>query len=188
MKYVILVLFLAAVFGLCLLIDRGIGKVQAWAQRRPVVRLPLRYPVLSLLLLIAAPFSAWYGLAHAAPQFLAGAALLAGTSLYAIWTYGRTGIDYTSDHFTFRAGRSQKTFRYSQIQGQRVAISPRKSCLVLCTDQGNVVLDSNMQGFTAFLDAAYAGWCHQNGLDPQNQDWHDPKDHRWFPDQPDETD
>lgn len=186
MKYVLLVLFLAAVFGLCFLADRGIGKVQAWAQRRPVVRLPLHYPVLSLLLLLAAPVSAWYGLTHAAPLFFVGAVLLAGISLYAAWTYRRTGIDYTGDHFTFRSGRQKKTFQFRQIQGQRVAISRGKSCLVLCTEEGNVVLYSNMQGFTAFLEVAYAGWCRQRGLDPQAQDWHDPQDHRWFPDQPDE--
>ena len=46
MKYIWLVLFLAAVFGLCFFADRCIGKVQARAQRRPAVRLPLRYPLL----------------------------------------------------------------------------------------------------------------------------------------------
>ena len=50
MKYVWLVLFLAAVFGLCFLADRCIGKVQARAQRRPAVRLPLRYPQENIVL------------------------------------------------------------------------------------------------------------------------------------------
>ena len=99
----------------------------------------------------------------------------------------RTGIDYTSDCFTFRAGSQLKTFSFSQIQGQRVAISRRTVCLVLCTEEGNVVLYSNMQGFSAFLETAYTNWCRQKGLDPQAQDWHNPADHRWFPDQPDET-
>ena len=96
MKYIWLVLFLAAVFGLCFFADRCIGKVQARAQRRPAVRLPLRYPLLCVLLLLVAPVSAWYGVTHAAPLFVAGAVLLAGISLYAAWTYHRTGIDYTS--------------------------------------------------------------------------------------------
>ena len=94
MKYIWLVLFLAAVFGLCFFADRCIGKVQARAQRRPAVRLPLRYPLLCVLLLLVAPVSAWYGVTHAAPLFVAGAVLLAGISLYAAWTYHRTGIDY----------------------------------------------------------------------------------------------
>ena len=84
MKYVWLVLFLAAVFGLCFLADRCIGKVQARAQRRPAVRLPLRYPLLSVLLLLVAPVSAWYGITHAAPLFVAGAVLLAGLFILAI--------------------------------------------------------------------------------------------------------
>ena len=187
MKYIWLVLFLAAVFGLCFFADRYIGKVQARAQRRPAVRLPLRYPLLCVLLLLVAPVSAWYGVTHAAPLFVAGAVLLAGISLYAAWTYHRTGIDYTSDCFTFRAGSQLKTFSFSQIQGQRVAISRRTVCLVLCTEEGNVVLYSNMQGFSAFLETAYTNWCRQKGLDPQAQVWHNPADHRWFPDQPDET-
>ena len=78
MKYIWLVLFLAAVFGLCFFADRCIGKVQARAQRRPAVRLPLRYPLLCVLLLLVAPVSAWYGITHAAPLFVAGAVLLAG--------------------------------------------------------------------------------------------------------------
>ena len=138
--------------------------------------LPLRYPLLCVLLLLVAPVSAWYGVTHAAPLFVAGAVLLAGISLYAAWTYHRTGIDYTSDCFTFRAGSQLKTFSFS-----------RTVCLVLCTEEGNVVLYSNMQGFSAFLETAYTNWCRQKGLDPQAQDWHNPADHRWFPDQPDET-
>ena len=63
----------------------------------------------------------------------------------------------------------------------------RTVCLVLCTEEGNVVLYNNMQGFSAFLETAYTNWCRQRGLDPQAQDWHNPADHRWFPDQPDET-
>lgn len=154
---------------------------------RPVVRLPLRYPILSALLLGAVIPCAWYGIAGKAPMFLAGAVLLAGMSLYAISTYRKTGIDYTEDGFTFRAGRQTARFRYAQILGQRVSIARRSVCLVLCTEAGNVVLQNNMQGFTRFLEAAYAGWCRQKGLDPQGQSWHDPADYRWFPDQPDDT-
>ena len=85
-KYVVLALLLAAVLGLCFLVDRGAARLQRWAQGRPVVRLPLRYPILSALLLGAVIPCAWYGIAGKAPMFLAGAVLLAGMSLYAIST------------------------------------------------------------------------------------------------------
>ncbi len=119
--------------------------------------------------------------------FVAGAVLLAGISLYAAWTYHRTGIDYTSDCFTFRAGSQLKTFSFSQIQGQQVAISRRTVCLVLCTEEGNVVLYSNMQGFSAFLKPLIPIGAVKKVWIPRLQDWHNPADHRWFPDQPDET-
>ncbi len=167
MKYVVLALLLAAVLGLCFLVDRGdAGKVGPGAARRTP---PPRYPILSALLLGAVIPCAWYGIAGKAPMFLAGAVLLAGMSLYAISTYRKTGIDYTEDGFTFRAGRQTARFRYAQILGQRVSIARRSVCLVLCTEAGNVVLQNNMQGFTRFLEAAYAGWCRQKGLDPQGQ-------------------
>ena len=187
MKYVWLVLFLAAVFGLCFLADRCIGKVQARAQRRPAVRLPLRYPLLSVLLLLVAPVSAWYGITHAAPLFVAGAVLLAGISLYGAWTYHRTGIDYTSDCFTFRAGDQKRTFRFSQIQG-RGWPSPAGPSAWFCARR------KEMWSSTTTCRAFQLSWkpltpigAVKGGLDPQAQDWHNPADHRWFPDQPDET-
>ena len=69
-KYVVLALLLAAVLGLCFLVDRGAARLQRWAQGRPVVRLPLRYPILSALLLGAVIPCAWYGIAGKAPMFL----------------------------------------------------------------------------------------------------------------------
>ena len=56
--------------------------------------------------------------------------------------------------------------------------------LVLCLGEAEVVLYSNMQGFSPFLEAAYLAWCQAKQLDPQAQDFHNPADYRWFPDQP----
>ncbi len=135
MKYIWLVLFLAAVFGLCFLQTDALARCRRGLKGGQLCGSLCAIPLLCVLLLLVAPVSAWYGVTHAAPLFVAGAVLLAGISLYAAWTYHRTGIDYTSDCFTFRAGSQLKTFSFSQIQGQRVAISRRTVCLVLCTEE-----------------------------------------------------
>lgn len=184
MKYLILLLLLAAVFGLCFLTDKGIAALKQRLSRRRAVRLPLRYPVLSVLLLLCTPFTAWYGISHHEIMFLIGTALILGVALYAIYTYRTTRIDYDDDTFTFRAGHRRETFRYRDILGQRVSISRHSVCLLLCLTESNVVLYNNMLGFARFLETAFAGWCRQKELDPQAQSWHDPADCRWFPDRP----
>ena len=85
--------------------------------------------------------------------------------------------------FTFRRGRLRQAFQFVDISGQRVAITRRGCCLVLCLGEAEVVLYSNMQGFSPFLEAAYLAWCQAKQLDPQAQDFHNPADYRWFPDQ-----
>ena len=49
------------------------------------------------------------------------------------------------------------------------------------TDGSSVSLQSSMDGVYLFLDTAFAGWCLQNGIDPQSCDFHDPSKSWWFP-------
>lgn len=184
MKYLLLLLFAALVFGLCFLADKGLNRLRHWAVQRPAVRLPLRYPLLSAILLLVAALAAAYGISAKSPLFGCAAALFVGVAIYSLHSYRSTRIDYTDTDFTFRSGKVRHTFRFSEIDGQRVAISKHTSCLVLCLGPDEVVLYSNMQGFSPFLEAAYRGWCQAKGLDPHAQAWHDPSDHRWFPDKP----
>ena len=184
MKLLFCALFAGLIFGACFLVDRGVAALKGRVGQSGVVRMPLRYPVLAGALILGAAvlaFTAWqrksllYGLA---------AGVFAAVALYALYAYCTTGIRYGETGFTFRRGRLRRTFQFVDISGQRVAITRRGCCLVLCLGEAEVVLYSNMQGFSPFLEAAYLAWCQAKQLDPQAQDFHNPADYRWFPDQP----
>ena len=181
MKYFLLALSLASVFGLCFLADRLIAHVRRMAQLRHQVRLGLRYPVGGCLLLLGAAVAVlvWRVMGNA--LLWAAATLFVGLAIYLFACYVRVRITYTAEGFTFHRGRSLH-FTFDQITGQRVAIGPRSVCLVLCAGGLDLVLTSQMQGLLPFLEAAYHGWCRQKGLDPASQSWHNPDTWQWFPD------
>ncbi len=182
MQYLFLLFFAGLVLGLCFLIDRGIGRLHRRLAKAPVVRPPLGYPILAAVLLLAAIPVAYFSLRARQWLFFGVAAVFLLFAGYAIYLFCSAAISYTADTFTL-PGPGKKTYRYAQIQGQRVGISRRAVCLVLCLGQEEVVLRGNMLGFLPFLDVAFAGWCRQKGLDPAAQTWHDPTAYQWFPDQ-----
>lgn len=184
MKLLFCALFAGLIFGACFLVDRGIAAVKGRAGQSGVVRMPLRYPVLAGVLILGAAvlaFTAWqrksllYGLAGA---------VFAAVAVYALYAYCTTSIRYGKTAFTFRRGRLRREFQFGEISGQRVAVTRRGCCLVLCLGESEVVLYSNMQGFSPFLEAAYLAWCQAKQLDPETQEFYHPADYRWFPDQP----
>ena len=188
MKYLFYLLFAGAVFGLCFLVDKGTGILRRRGANAPAVRLPLRYPLAVAGLPLVALGCCVYAWANRSWLFAAAAVCFLSVAGFVVYCYRSTRIDYDEAEFTFRRGKTQKTFRFSDIDGQRVAVSRRSCCLVLCLGRDEVVLYSNMQGFHPFLEAAFTGWCRGRGLNPAEQDWHSPANHQWFPDQPEQED
>lgn len=185
MKYLPFLIFAALIFLLCFLGDKGIAALCRFARERSTVRLPLKYPVLAVLTLSAAIFcTAVVWQTHSTLMTGAGVVLL-GVFAYIVYVYQGTKIIYDQDTFTFIAGKEKKRFRYEDIQYQRVAIQRGGCCLVLVVGKDEIVFYSNMQGFYPFLDYAFLRWCDSCGLDPKGQDWHNPDDYRWFPDDED---
>ena len=63
------------------------------------------------------------------------------------------------------------------IQGGSVLVE-------LHMEDGTVVsIQSTMDGAYPFLDYAFARWCEKKNLDPENCEFHDPSQHRWFPEE-----
>lgn len=186
MKYLFLLLFAALVFLLCFLVDRGVGAIRRRASNAPQVRLPLRYPLTAGILIVAALGVGIYALWRRSWTFAAVALCFAGVAGYTLYCYLGTRIDYDRETFTFRSGKTERTFRFCDIDGQRVAVSKRNCCLVLCLGRDEVVLYGNMQGFHPFLEAAFEAWCLGRGVSPEEQTWRNPANHQWFPDQPEE--
>ena len=48
-------------------------------------------------------------------------------------------------------------------------------------DGRTVSLQSTMTDVYPFLDAAFAGWCRQNGKRAEDCPFYDPENSRWFP-------
>ncbi len=182
MKPLFLILFAAFVFGLCFGVDKGSARLLRKAKNRTSVRLPLRYPLLSVLAFVCALIVGVHGIRSKSPLFLIAAVCFLGVGIYGLYAYHNMRITYNKEGFFFQNGRFSKKFSFGDIAYQRVAITRRGCCLVLCTQEEEVVLYSNMQGFSPFLEAAYLGYCRAKGLDPEAQPWHDPEEHRWFPD------
>lgn len=183
MKYVVLVGFMALAFGLCFLGDKAISAIVARARNRSRVMPPLRYPIMAAVLALVGGAVAWYGHSIGKPLYLVVAAVFLAVAVWSAVYYCTTGITYDDETFTFRRGKVRQTFRFDQIRGQRSDVTMKIKCLVLCVEDKDVVLYSNMQGYTPFLTQAYERWCRAKGLDPEQQDWHDPADTRWFPDE-----
>ncbi len=183
MKYVILVAFMALAFGLCFLGDKVITIIVTRAKNRSRVMPPLRYPVLAGVLTLVAVVAAVYGFGAEKVLYLAVAAVFLAVAVWAVVYYCTTSITYDAKTFTFRRGNLRQSFRFDQIRAQRSDVTLKVKCLVLCVEDKDVVLYSNMQGYTPFLTQAWESWCKARGLDPNQQDWHDPADTRWFPDE-----
>lgn len=190
MEYVILLLFMGLCFGLIFLGDKLVSAVTRRARERDQVKPPLRYPVLSGLLTLLGLGMVVYGCLAADWRFCAVSPVFLAIAVYGFRYYATTGITYGEDRFEFRLGKKRQTFFFRDIRYQRVNVSKKTVCLVLRLQEGDpdLVLYSNMQGYEPFLRHAWLSWCSARGLDPEAQDWHDPADSRWFPDQPEDTD
>lgn len=182
MKPAALILFAALMFLACFAVDKAVGALRKKAAESVSVRMPLKYPVLTVLLALAFGAVGTYAWVNRSVLFGAAALVFLGVAVYAGETYRSTRIDYDRETFTYRTGREAKTFRFADIDCQRVAINRGGCVLVLVIGSDEAVFYSNMQGFDRFLETAYGSWCRGRGLDPEAQDWHDPRDHRWFPD------
>ena len=186
MKYLLLLLFMGLCFGLIFVGDKLVTALLRRAKARSQVKPPVRYPALSSLLTLMGIGVAIYGYVAEDWRYYVVAPVFLGIAGYGFWYYATTGITYENDRFTFRLGKTCQTFFFRDIRYQRVNVSKKTVCLVLRLREKDpdLVLYSNMQGYEPFLRHAFAVWCRENGLDPAQQNWHDPADSRWFPDQP----
>ena len=186
MEYLAVLLVAAVVFGACYLFDKGFEKIfrsQAQHYSGLSVRLNKRYAAFGAILItlgVAAFFtgmeSGWVLKIGGLLVVLMGAALV----VY----YATFGIFYDDDSFILTTfGKRSGTYRYREIQGQKLYIIQGGSVVVELhmTDGRSVNLQSAMIGTYPFLDHAFAAWCRQTNRNPADCDFHDTANHLWFP-------
>ena len=178
----------ALVFALCYGVDKGFSKL--FRNRKEhhsglAVKLNKRYILFGTLLAVLGIAGLLAGEGGGIALRLGSVAVLlmaAGLIIY----YLSFGIYYDADHFLVCAfGRKELRCDYGSIREQKRYVIQGGSVIVeLHMDDGTVVsVQSIMEGAYPFLDYAYARWCEQKGLNPENCEFHNPSLHCWFPEE-----
>lgn len=191
MFYVLIGLFMAAVFGLCFLVDKLIQKVTHAPGKAPagsVVR-PARANIIwGVLLFVIGMAGALFLQKELGWIAVAAGLLLVLMGGYLIIIYCGTSIYYDEESFLYRQpGKRPAQYRFSQIRGERALLTRGGVNATLYLENGGEVnLYSSMQGTRPFLYAAYQGWCSGRGLNPDQNPPPNPDAMVWFP-EPEES-
>ena len=176
----------ALVFGVCYLFDKGFDRAfrnKAQHKSGLAVRLSKRYAAFGAILIALGMASLFVGLNGTTVLLVCGVlVLLMGAAL--VVYYATFGIFYDADSFILTTfGKKSCTYRFADIQGQRLYIVQGGSVLVELhmVDGRAVSLQTTMEGTYPFLDVAFAGWCSQLGKTKEECSFYDPAQHCWFP-------
>ena len=181
----VLVIVAALTFGVCFGLDKLFTKVlrsQAQHHSGTAVRLRKGYAIAGLLLSVLAVMLLVNGIGGNGLLVAAGVLILVvgiGLLVY----YISYGVFNDGDTFLVTDfGKKNRVYRYDQITGQLLYRTNDAVIVELHMDDGGAVaVHSTMEGAYPFLDAAFAAWCRQKGVDVENCDFHDPGSHLWFP-------
>lgn len=186
MQIIPILLVAAAVFGICHLVDKAFTKkFRSKTQHLSglAVRANKMYGVFGVALLAIGLMALVIGITSGVLLAIGGFVVLAmGAGLAA--HYLTFGIFYDGESFLVSSlGKKSHSHRYKEIKEQKLYVLQGGSVLVelYLEDGTSVSVQSTLDGAYPFLDTAFAGWCLQKGIDPQNCDFHDPSKHWWFP-------
>lgn len=167
MQYVILLAFMALVFGLCYMVDKLIKHFFPKDERK-AVRLPRKSVIFGILLTFvafAAPLMFWNQLEWYI-RVGCGIVLLMGAFL--LVQYFSFSIRYDKEGFTYRTlGKKPMDCRYEDILGQKSLLTRSGVNSALYTICGEVPIYSAQVGVQDFLKTAFAAWCEKKGIDPE---------------------
>jgi hypothetical protein len=176
----------AAVFGLCFILDKGFARLFRGKQQHKsglAVKPGKRTAVLGLFLMLLGVAGVLGGISSGTAMLVMSLVMLllgGGLVVY----YLSFGIYYDEETFLVSSfGRQDRVYRYEQIREQQRFVVQGGSVIVeLHMENGScVTVQTTMDGAYPFLDYAFARWCARKGMDPEACEFHDPAQHRWFP-------
>lgn len=173
-------------FGLCFLADKGFTRLfRNRAEHRSGLSLKLnkRFATVGVILLVVG-IAGLMASIEGGKAVLVGSLILLALAVGLIVYYLSFGIYYDEDSFLRSSfGKKSRSYRYEQIRHQQLYVLQGGGIIVeLHMEDGSAVqITSTMPGYDAFLDYAFACWCDQRGMDPENCPFHDPKQSLWFP-------
>ena len=186
MEIFLLLLFCAAMFGLCFLADFLFKKLFRSKKQHSTgrsVRLSKRYGSFGVLMVTLGVAGIFAWLNGGELILCAGGGLVLIVGIGQIVYYLTFGIYYDDDSFLYHSfGKRGITYEYGDILGQRLYTASGNIVVELHLKDGKTVaLQSTMDGPFVFLDEAFAGWCRQTEHDPTACEFHDPSNSQWFP-------
>lgn len=179
-------LVVAAVFGLCYLVDKGFTKLfrgTVQHQSGKSVRLSKRYGSIGLILFAFGTAAIFMGINNAEWILVGGAAVLALGGIALVTYYMSFGIYYDEDSFIYSSfGKSSVTYYFKNIRAQQLYLASGNVVVELhMKDGSHFQVHTGMTGMDAFMDHAFAAWLEQTGRSQENCTWYDPDNSCWFP-------
>lgn len=186
MELIILILFAAAIFGICRMVDLAFSKKfrnKAQHMSGLAVRANKRYGIFGVILSVLGIGAMVTGSGSDRVLLIGGIVVLLLGICLAVH-YLSFGIFYDGESFLVSAfGKKSRTYSFRDIQGQKLYLITGGGTVIelQLADGDTVSLQSTMDGVYPFLDAAFAAWCMQTGRDPHACDFYDPSKSWWFP-------
>lgn len=183
MEFVFTLLLMAAVFGVCFLVDKGFTKLfRSRPEHRSglAVRPSKRYGSIGLIVALLGVGGLIGGLVEGTKALTACGVLLVLTGVGLVAYYISTGIFYDEDTFLFASlGKKDRTYRYRDILHQKLyAVQGGQYIVELHMADGSAVMvQTQMEGYREFLNHAAAAWrVGKDNCAPA-----DPEQLLWFP-------
>lgn len=178
------VLVAALVFGLCFCVDKGFSKIFRGTQQHKSglsVRYNKKFAAFGLIFIILGISALFAGKGDLVLSIGGGFVILLGIGM--ITYYMTFGIFYDEDEFLLTTfGKKSAVYPYSSIEKQQLFSSGGTIVVELYLNDGkSVSVQSTMDGAYPFLDKAFAGWCRQKGINPEDCPFHDTSKSLWFP-------
>lgn len=175
----------ALVFGVCFLVDKGfttLFRSQTQHKSGLAVRLNKKYGAFGLILFVLGLSAVFTGLGQGW-ALMVGGILIALVGIALVVYYMTFGVFYDDDGFILTTfGKRSTTYRYQDIKSQQLYASYGSILIELhMVDGRSVQLQAGMVGVYPFLDKAFAAWCAQKGIRPEDCAFHDPQSSCWFP-------
>ena len=185
MAYLILA---AVVFGLCYAVDKGFSRIFRSKKEHKSglsVKHNKRAALFGLVLAVLGIAGILAGIGGGLGLLILSVIVLLMAAALIVY-YLSFGIYYDAEGFLFSSlGKQSITHRYGDIQEQKLYVIQGGSVVVELhmVDGSTVSVQNTMDGAYPFLDYAFARWCEQKGLAPDNCEFHDPSQYRWFPEE-----
>lgn len=182
----VILLVAAIIFGICYAVDKAFTKAfRSKAQHRSgmAVRANKRYGIFGVVLSVLGVLAITIGITDG-PVLLWGGVIVLLMGVCLALHYLTYGIFYDGESFLVtRITKKNREYRFEQIQSQTLYIIQGGSVSIdLQMDDGTTVsIQTTMDGVYHFLDTAFAGWCLQKHISPEDCGFYDPSKSWWFP-------